>query len=193
MMTVSDLQANIWLEFNISLSHSWPYSVPILGMNPATYSVAEDAGSVDVTLSLLSGTLTRGFSVVLETSDSFNDGTATGGIVFVAFMFSTVLKCNTLQPFVTLVTLDYGFTRRELTFNPTTSSQVVTIAILEDIILESSETISVTLKSLDPAAILNPASAVITIEDNDGKLLSCTCIFLNYGDTARYLHHPMAD
>ena len=160
-------------------------------MNPATYSVAEDAGSVDVTLSLLSGTLTRGFSVVLETS--FNDGTATGGIVFVAFMFSTVLKCNTLQPFVTLVTLDYGFTRRELTFNPTTSSQVVTIAILEDIILESSETINVTLTSVDPAAILKPVSAVITIEDNDGKLLSCTCICLNYGDTARYLHHPMAD
>ena len=43
------------------------------------------------------------------------------------------------------------------------------MVILEDTILESSETIHVTLTSVDPAAILNPASAVITIEDNDGK------------------------
>ena len=56
-----------------------------------------------------------------------------------------------------------------MTFNATTSSQVVAIVILEDTILESSETIHVTLTSVDPAAILNPASAVITIEDNDGK------------------------
>ena len=54
-------------------------------------------------------------------------------------------------------------------FRATTSSQVVTIPILDDAILESSETINVTLMSVDPAAILNPASAVITIEDNDGK------------------------
>ena len=56
-----------------------------------------------------------------------------------------------------------------MTFSATTSSQVVTIPILEDTVLESSETINVTLTSVDPAAILNPASAVITIEDNDGK------------------------
>jgi len=51
----------------------------------------------------------------------------------------------------------------------TTSSQIIAIPILEDTILESSETINVTLMSVDPAAILNPASAVIAIEDNDGK------------------------
>jgi len=45
--------------------------------------VAEGAGSVNVTLSLLSGTLARALSVVLETS--FSDGTATGGILLVAF------------------------------------------------------------------------------------------------------------
>ena len=71
---------------------SFPASAVTFGLNPANYSVAEDAGSVNVTLSLLTGTLTRALSVVLETS--FNDGTATGGILFVAFMFSTVLKYN---------------------------------------------------------------------------------------------------
>ena len=68
-----------------------------------------------------------------------------------------------------IATADYNFTSSELIFGATTSSQVVTIAIVEDTILESSETINVTLMSVDPAAILNPASAVITIEDNDGK------------------------
>jgi len=142
--------------------------VVTFGLNPVNYSVAEDAGGVNVTLSLLSGTLARGLSVVLVTS--LNDGTATGGIVFVAFMYSVVLKCNALKPFlITLATLDYRFTSIEVTFSATTSSQVVTVAILDDAILESSETINVTLMSVDPAAILNPASAVITIEDNDGK------------------------
>ena len=67
---------------------------------------------------------------------------------------------------------DYTVTRSDLAFNATTSSQTVTISILEDSIVEDSETISVTLTSADPAAILSPPSASVTIEDNDGKLLS---------------------
>ena len=63
-----------------------------IGLNPASYSVAEDAGSVSVTVGLLSGTLARGVSVVLVTS--LNDGTATGGILFVPFMHSVILKYN---------------------------------------------------------------------------------------------------
>ena len=54
-----------------------------IGFNPANYSVAEDAGSVNVTLSLLSGTLNRALSVVLVTS--LNNDTATGGILCMAF------------------------------------------------------------------------------------------------------------
>ena len=65
--------------------------------------------------------------------------------------------------------MDYSFTSSELIFSTTTSSQAVTIPILDDTILESSETINVTLTSVDPAAILSPASAVITLDDNDGK------------------------
>ena len=77
---------------------------------------------------------------------------------------------NALKPFlITLATEDYRFASSELIFSTTTPRQLVTIAILNDTILESSETINMTLMSVDPAAILNPASAVITIEDNDGK------------------------
>ena len=64
-------------------------------------------------------------------------------------------------------TLDYVFTSSDLIFD-VTSSLTVTIPILEDIVFEGSETIDVTLTSTDPAAILNPSSASVTIEDNDG-------------------------
>ena len=65
--------------------------------------------------------------------------------------------------------MNYTFTSDNLTFNATMSSQTVTIPIREDTIVESSETIIVTLTSADPATILNPPSATVTIEDNDGK------------------------
>ena len=65
--------------------------------------------------------------------------------------------------------MNYTFTSDNLTFNATTSSQTVAIPIREDTIVESSETIIVTLTSADPAAILNPPSATVTIEDNNGK------------------------
>ena len=65
--------------------------------------------------------------------------------------------------------MDYRVTSGDLTFNTTTSSQTVTIPILEDNLFEGSETIIVILTSADPAAILNPQSASVTIEDDDGK------------------------
>ena len=70
---------------------------------------------------------------------------------------------------IILATMDYSITSRDLIFSATTSSHTVEVPILEDTVLESSETINVTLTSVDPAAMLNPASAVITIEDNDSK------------------------
>ena len=74
------------------------------------------------------------------------------------------------EPFILpSATEDYAITSSNLTFSATMSSQRVTIPIREDTIVESSETIIVTLTSADPAAILNPPSATVTIEDNNGK------------------------
>ena len=47
-----------------------------IGFNPATYTVAESAGSVNVTVNILNGTLDRGVHVLLITA--LTDGTATG-------------------------------------------------------------------------------------------------------------------
>ena len=66
-------------------------------------------------------------------------------------------------------TVDYVVTSSDLTFDAATSSETVTIPILEDSLVEGSEIVIVTLTSADPAAILNPSTASVTIEDNDGK------------------------
>ena len=47
-----------------------------IGFNPANYTVAESAGSVDVTINILNGTLARDVHVLLLTA--LTDGTATG-------------------------------------------------------------------------------------------------------------------
>ena len=78
-------------------------------------------------------------------------------------------KVHGKQFLIHVATVDYTVTSSDLAFNATTSSQTVTIPILEDDIVEDFETIIVTITSADPAAIVNPSSASVTIEDNDGK------------------------
>ena len=48
-----------------------------IGLNTVAYFVLEDAGSVNVTVSILNGTLDRNVVVTLSTE---SDGTATGKI-----------------------------------------------------------------------------------------------------------------
>ena len=54
----------------------FPSAVVTIGFDPVTYSVLEDAGSVDVAVSILNGTLARNVVVTLLVSG----GTATGNI-----------------------------------------------------------------------------------------------------------------
>ena len=79
------------------------------------------------------------------------------------------MKCSWKPFLIHSATVDYIFTNGDLTFNATTSSQTVTIPVLEDNVFEGSETIIVTLTSADSAAIVNLQSASVTIEDDDGK------------------------
>ena len=51
------------------------FAVVTIGFNTVAYSVLEDAGSVNVTASILNGTLARNVVVTLSTE---SDGTATG-------------------------------------------------------------------------------------------------------------------
>ena len=58
-------------------------------------------------------------------------------------------------------------------FGSTTTSQTVSVVIVDDEILEDDETFLGNLATTDDRVNLNPITATATIiEDNDGKLLS---------------------
>jgi len=64
---------------------------------------------------------------------------------------------------------EYTPVSTNVTFNASTATQTVNIPILDNEIVAGSTMFSVSLTSADPAAILNPASADITIEDDDSE------------------------
>ena len=71
---------------------------------------------------------------------------------------------------------EYTPVSTNITFNASTPTQTVNIPILDNEVVADSTTFSVSLTSADPAAILNPASADITIEDDDSENIKhCAC------------------
>ena len=66
------------------------------------------------------------------------------------------------------VTLDYTLSSSSVSFNAATTSQTVTIPILEDDIVENDETVSVTLNGGSRTIVSTPRASVIIL-DNDGK------------------------
>ena len=70
---------------------------------------------------------------------------------------------------------DYTGVSRQLSFQPGGTELCTTINIINDVILEDSETFSVQLTATDQAVILNPSSATVSIIDNDGESGSISC------------------
>ena len=56
-------------------------------------------------------------------------------------------------------------------FDATISTQMVTVPVLNDNVIEDTEFINLTLTSVDSAVMLNPATARINIEDIDSELI----------------------
>ena len=71
---------------------------------------------------------------------------------------------------------EYTSVSTSVTFNASTPTQTVNIPILDNEIVAGSTMFSVSLTSADPATILNPASADITIEDEDSKKPQILCM-----------------
>ena len=67
-----------------------------------------------------------------------------------------------------------GYTDATLTFGATITTQVATVYIFDDSVVENTEFINLTLSSRDAAAILNPATASVSIEDGDSELTITT-------------------
>ena len=64
---------------------------------------------------------------------------------------------------------EYTPVSTNVTLNTSTPTQAVNISILDNEIVAGSTMFSVSLTSSDPAAILNPASTDITIQDDDSE------------------------
>ena len=56
------------------------------------------------------------------------------------------------------------------------STQTVTIPIVDNMAVAESMSFSVVLTSADPAVVLHPETADVTIEDNDCEIPSCKCV-----------------
>ena len=67
---------------------------------------------------------------------------------------------------------DYTSVENVLTFSPGVNESCTTVfPIVDDSVLESDEVFSVTLSTTDSDVSLDPASATVTILDNDGKTI----------------------
>ena len=77
-----------------------------------------------------------------------------------------------------------------LTFTPEVNVLCATVVpIIDDDVLEDNQNFSVVLSTEDPDTLVNPAFAIVTIVDNDGKisiaLSKCTILDFKY---ALFIH-----
>ena len=71
---------------------------------------------------------------------------------------------------MSLAGTDYTVTTVILTFDATISTQMVTVSILDDNVVEGTEFINLALTSVDSAVMLYPPTAAINIADLDREL-----------------------
>ena len=88
--------------------------------------------------------------------------------------FSSLVKHVSFLPPTTPAVTDYNETTVNLTFDAIISTQVVTVSILDDNVVEDTKFINLALTSVDSAVMLNPAIARINIEDVDSELTNKT-------------------
>ena len=118
------------------------YGQPTLQFSTATYTVAENAGSVTLTVRRLNDT-----NAAVTVDCATANGTATAGS-------------------------DYSTTNGTLTFAAGQTNQTLTVPILNDGLVESTETFTVTLSNPtgEGAVLGTPTTATVSITDNDTGL-----------------------
>jgi len=145
------------------------FSVVAIGLNPATYSICEDAGNVSVTLSAQAGNLDRDVIVTLTTMNS------TAMCECRTMSKKQKLLCKVISIFVFVISpagKQYTHISTNVTLNASVSTQNVTIPILNNGVVAESVLFSIVLTSADPAVVLHPETADVIIEDDDCELSS---------------------
>ena len=111
-----------------------------IGFDSTSYSVNEDAGTVVLTVKLLSGTLTETVVVSYETMD----GSASAGS-------------------------DYTNMSGVLTLSPGDTEETIMVPIVNDDLFENDEMFTVVLSGTPAGVTLDPDVATVTIKDNDTR------------------------
>ena len=155
---------NLLLSLIISL-HS---AAVTIGFDATAYTFTETDSTVSrsVTVSVQSGSLARDVVVTVQTMD----GTATGGSLIHRHCKCVIHVLSFLPP----ASSDYTTVSMDLTFNAGTTNQTVMIPIADDTVVESTESFTVSLMSVDSVVTLNPSTTSVTIQDDDSKISLCT-------------------
>ena len=110
----------------------------IIGFDPEMYTVDEGSGTVTLTVKVLSGDLGRDVTLNYETMD----GSTVAGE-------------------------DYTTVQSTLTLTPVNTEKVIVVNITDDGLFENDELFTVVLREAPAGVTLNPASAEVTITDNE--------------------------
>jgi len=110
---------------------------PSVALSSATYSVNESAGTVLITV-----TLSQAAPYTITVAQAASNGTATAPA-------------------------DFASASGTLTLTPGTTQATFNVTIVNDALVENSEAFTVTLSNPNNAALGAPASATVTISDND--------------------------
>ena len=110
----------------------------VIGFDPDTYTVNEDAGTVELTVKVLAGSLTRDVTLTYDTMD----GTATAGEDYTAVSMGTV----------TLLSSE--------------TEKKIVLSIIDDSNVELSEMFTVVLSGATAGVMLDPSMATVTITDD---------------------------
>jgi hypothetical protein len=123
-----------------SVREEWSFTTAVtVQFSDSSYSVAEDGDMATITV-----TLTPASSETVEVDYTTSDGTAEAGVDYTAIPTTT------------------------LTFAPGETSKTFTVPIIDDDGAELDETVILTLSGPSNAALGTPASATLTILDNEG-------------------------
>ena len=144
-----------------------------IGFSREAYSVSEEAGSVSVTLSIQNGNLDRDLITTLSTVN----GTALCEYLKLLYL-NGWFHYQCVHCLISPAGVDYEAVTTNLTFSVSTQTQVVTLPILDDLIVENYETFGVTLTTFDTAATLRSQTNSVTIRDNNDSKLHCIYIYI---------------
>jgi hypothetical protein len=136
-------------SFSLTLEGS-PPPPPVVQLSAATYPVTEGTPSITVTVN-------RTGDTSVATTVNYTTGDSAGAN-----------NCNVVNGAASS-RCDYLATLGTLTFAPSEAAKTVTIPIVDDSYAEGGETLTFTLSNVTGGTLGTPASATITITDNDAS------------------------